>query len=461
MIRLLNAYFPTRTFFLGVSEACLIALAFLVATFARLGAGDAAIVLIDEQGFLKILVVAGAFILCMYYFDLYDSSILSNGREVAIRLFQVLGSACILLALLYYVYPPLELGRGIFLIGAFFVAMLLFLWRKLFTVINSAPLLAARVLIFGEGPLIEHLSMEIATRPELGLRVVGRVSTKTNGNDSSTSSGAVESLAQYAKSLRLNQIIVAAGDRRGVLPVKELLWMKSKGILIQDAAEVFEAVTGKVPLESLRLSWLLFSPSDRDSRFMLIYERVAALFASTLGLLVSLPLIPFIALAIRISSPGPILYRQKRVGRGGLIFDCYKFRTMRADAEADTGPTWASDDDPRITQVGHFLRTARLDEIPQLWNVIRGDMNLVGPRPERPEFVEWLNREIPNYEFRHIIRPGITGWAQIRYGYGQSIADAKEKLQYDLFYMKHMSPGLDLLILFETVKTVLLGRGSK
>jgi len=430
--------------------------------FARLGTGDAAIMLSDELGFLKILVVSAAFVICMYYFDLYDSSILANRREVVTRLFQVVGTACIVLALLYYVFPPLELGRGIFLIGALSVATLLFLWRKLFTLINNVPLLAARVLIFGEGPLVALLSREIGSRPELGMRIVGHVSQRS-GNEPSTLDGSGESecLTHYAESLRLSQVIVAAGDRRGTLPVRQLLWMKSRGVLIQDAIEVYEAITGKVPLESLRLSWLLFSPTERHSRLILIYERAAALFASILGLLLSLPLIPFIALAIKASSPGSILYRQKRVGRGGVIFDCYKFRTMRADAEADTGPTWAADDDPRIRGVGRFLRTARLDEIPQLWNVLRGDMNLVGPRPERPEFVDSLNREIPNYEFRHVIRPGITGWAQIRYKYGNSIADAKEKLQYDLFYIKNMSLGLDCLILFETIKTVLLGRGSK
>jgi sugar transferase (PEP-CTERM system associated) len=459
----MNAYLPTRTFFLGVSEACLVALAFVAAMFARLGAGDAAIVLSDEQGFLKILIVSAAFLICMYYFDLYDSSILTNGREVLTRLVQVLGTGCILLALLYYIYPPLELGRGIFLIGALLVAAVIGAWRKLFILVNRVPSLASRVLVYGEGPLVDRLSIEIAARPELGMRIVGHVPAWTDSSKSSESNGAagINKVAEYLNSFRLNQVIVAAGDRRGTLPVRELLWMKSQGVLIQDATEVYEAVTGKVPLESLRLSWLLFSPSDHDSRLVLIYERIAALSASLAGLLLTLPLIPFIALAIRISSPGPILYRQKRVGRGGVIFDCYKFRTMRADAEADTGATWATDDDPRITTVGRFLRTVRLDEIPQLWNVLKGDMNLIGPRPERPEFVEWLTQEIPNYEFRHVIRPGITGWAQIRYKYGNSIADAREKLGYDLFYIKNMSPGLDFLIIFQTIKTVLLGRGSK
>jgi exopolysaccharide biosynthesis polyprenyl glycosylphosphotransferase len=250
-------------------------------------------------------------------------------------------------------------------------------------------------------------------------------------------------------------------DRKAKLPVEQLLAVKSRGVLIQDATEVYEAITGKVPLESIRLGWLLFSPSFSDFRFVLIYNRLASVLVSVIGLLLSLPLIPFIALAIKLSSRGPILYRQERVGREGTVFNCYKFRTMRADAEADTGATWAADDDPRITRVGSFLRTSRLDEIPQLWNVLVGEMSVVGPRPERPEFVEWLSREIPHYNVRHIIRPGITGWAQVRYRYGSSIEDAKEKLRYDLFYVKNISPGFDLLILFYTIKIILLGRGAK
>ncbi|PYU20872.1 MAG: hypothetical protein DMG32_21605 [Acidobacteria bacterium] len=247
----------------------------------------------------------------------------------------------------------------------------------------------------------------------------------------------------------------------GKLPVELLLSLKSRGVLVQDGADVYEAITGKVPIESLRLGWLLFSPGFRASRFLLIYKRVAAVLISILGLLLSLPLLPFVALAIGLTSPGAVFYRQKRVGRAGTVFDCYKFRTMRADAEADQGPTWASDDDPRITPVGRFLRMSRLDEIPQLWNVLKGDMNIVGPRPERPEFVDWLTREIPYYYLRHTVRPGITGWAQVRYEYGSSVEASKEKLRYDLFYIKNLSPGLDFLIFFDTVKTILLGRGAK
>jgi sugar transferase (PEP-CTERM system associated) len=251
------------------------------------------------------------------------------------------------------------------------------------------------------------------------------------------------------------------GDRRGKLPVDALLSLKCRGLQVQDGVEVYEAITGKVPIESVRLGWLLFSPGCHASRFYLAYKRSASIVVSIVGLLLTLPLLPFIILAIKLTSTGPVLYRQKRVGRDGAVYNCYKFRSMRADAEADTGPTWAADEDPRITRVGRFLRITRMDEIPQLWNVLRGDMSLVGPRPERPEFVNTLDKEIPYYNLRHTIRPGITGWAQVRYKYGSSIEDAKEKLRYDLFYIKNMSAGLDLLIFFQTIKIILLGRGAK
>ena len=464
MIRLLNAYFPRRTFFLGVSEAVLVALAFIAATIARLGATDASLMLGYEQGFMKVVVVSAAFVICMYYFDLYDSSILSNRREVLTRLVQVLGTACLMLAGLYYVYPSLELGRGIFLIGILFASISLFLWRKLFLAINSAPRLADRVVILGDGLLVGPLSAEINHRPELALRVVACVPERNDESGEAWQLGNAEGaddLSRYVHSHRINRVIVAMGDRTSKLPVEQLLALKSRGILIQDATEVYEAITGKVPLESVRLGWLLFSPSFSDFRLVLIYKRLAGIFVSLVGLLLSLPLIPLVALAIKLTSRGPILYRQKRVGRGGSIFNCYKFRTMREDAEADSGATWAADNDPRITKVGSFMRSSRLDEIPQLWNVLKGDMSLVGPRPERPEFVEWLSREIPHYSVRHTVRPGITGWAQVRYRYGSSIEDSQEKLRYDLFYVKNMSPGFDLLIFLHTIKIILLGRGAK
>jgi sugar transferase (PEP-CTERM system associated) len=416
--------------------------------------------------------VSVAFMACMYYFELCDSAIVSDRREVIVRLIQVLGVAYIVLGLLYYLYPPVRLGRGIFHIGFLFVGLLLLLWRGLFSVINNTQRLAEQVVILGDGPLAESLLHEIETRPELGIRVTGRAQMTGNrilvGNPEHgetpptvSQSSFCEAIATDPKIGRINRIVVAMEERRGKLPVDLLLSLKNRGVQVQDGNDVYESITGKVPIESIRLSWLLFSPGNAASRLFLFYKRSASLLSSTIGLLLSIPLLPFVVLAIKLSSPGRILYRQSRVGRDGVVFRCYKFRTMRSDAEADSGPTWALDDDPRITRVGRFLRKTRIDEIPQLLNVLRGEMSLVGPRPERPEFVAALNKQIPYYHLRHSVRPGITGWAQILYKYGNSVEDAKEKLRYDLYYIKNTSVGLDLLILLNTIKIVLLGRGAK
>src|SRR5215469_6395394 len=446
MIRFLHAYFPARTLFLGISEACLIALSFVAAAIVRLGAYDATVMLHYEQGFLKIVALSGILIVCMYYFDLYHTSVLSNQREILSRLVQALGTLCIVLVILA-------------------------LWRVLFLALNQRPSFAERTVIFGDGPSAIGLSQELDLRPELGIKVVGILSAISNGNYelssrqhdpfSTTDTSIISDFSSAIGRQRVSRIIVAMDDRRGKLPVDLLLAMKSRGVRIQDGAECYEQVTGKVPIEFLRLGTLLFSSGFHLSRFLVVYKRFASIVVSVFGLVVTLPLLPFIALAIKLSSPGNLLYHQKRIGRDGAVFYCHKFRTMRADAEADTGPTWAGDEDPRITTVGRLLRITRVDEIPQLWNVLKGDMSLVGPRPERPEFIEWLKQAIPFYDFRHTVRPGITGWAQIRYRYGNSVEDAKEKLRYDLFYIKNMSPGLDALILFETVKTILLGRGAR
>jgi sugar transferase (PEP-CTERM system associated) len=472
LIRLLNAYIPKRTLLLGISEACLITLALMASALARLGPERASYMLTYQYGSLKILFVSVAFFTCMYYFDLYDSTIVSNEREVVVRLIQVLGVAYLALGLLYYLYPPVQLGRGIFNIGFILVGLLLLLWRRLFSVINSTAGLAEQVVILGDGALAESLVREIETRPELGIRVAGRAQISAIGEQHVNPDDAempitlsqtsfCEELAVSPQIRSIDRIVVAMEERRGKLPVNLLLTLKNRGVRVQDGNDVYESITGKVPIESIRLSWLLFSPGSHTSRLFLLYKRFASIVISIVGLLLSLPLFPFVILAIKLSSPGRIFYWQDRVGREGRVFRCYKFRTMRADAESDTGPIWAEHDDPRITRVGRFLRKTRMDEIPQLVNVLKGDMSLVGPRPERPEFVAELNEKIPYYHLRQSVRPGITGWAQILYRYGSSVEDAKEKLRYDLYYIKNSSAGLDLLILLNTIKIVLVGRGAK
>jgi sugar transferase (PEP-CTERM system associated) len=296
------------------------------------------------------------------------------------------------------------------------------------------------------------------SRVNMGIDVVGW----TGNVEGELSRDAVAShLMELVRQNRVHRVIVAMPDRRGTLPVEELLKLRLAGVKIEEATSWLERITGRIEVEQLYPSWLVFAEGFHFSTFFLAIRQVLNFSVALAGAILSLPLLPFIMLAIKLDSPGPALYRQQRVGRGGRLFYCYKFRTMQKDAEADTGATWAADGDPRITRIGKFLRASRLDEIPQLWCVLKGDMNFVGPRPERPEFVEWLSKEIPYYGVRHAVRPGITGWAQVQYKYGNTLADAREKLQYDLFYIKNASVGLDLFISFQTIKIVLLGRGAK
>ena len=244
------------------------------------------------------------------------------------------------------------------------------------------------------------------------------------------------------------------------MPVRELLDLRLRGVVIENSSPLVERLSGKLPLDGLNPSMLIFAEGFKMNTTHMLLRRLLSISVSLVASLICLPFVPFIILAVRLSSPGPILFSQTRVGRRGKLFTAYKFRTMRQDAEAN-GAVWAVKDDPRVTRVGMIMRKTRLDEIPQLWNVLRGDMAFVGPRPERPEFVQWLSQEIPYYDLRHMIRPGITGWAQVRYQYGASLEETKRKLEYDLYYVKHQTIGLDLLIMFETIKTIILRRGAQ
>jgi sugar transferase (PEP-CTERM system associated) len=464
LIRLLHAYFPARTVFLGVSEACLVALAFVAATIARLGPNDATLMLGYEQGAIKILLVSAAFMICMYYFDLYDSSILSNRREVLSRLVGVLGTVCVVLAVLYYLYPPLELGRGIFAIGFILVAGVLLLWRKIFSAINSQPQFAERALIFGDGPLAASLLHELESRPELGLRVVGQLKTFENGSGRSgliSSEQKLDALLSTVLPYKANHLIVALGERRGNLPVEALLQLKSHGVNIRDGSELYEAVTGKVSIEFISLSALLYSSGFRVSQPTAICRRAFSFVLALLGFVVTLPLMVLIALAVRMDSLGPVIFQQRRVGQDGKLFTLYKFRTMMVGSDRNENPRPAETTDGRFTRVGGLLRRTRMDELPQIVNILRGDMHLVGPRPFVPNQEQECFEKIPYYRQRWVVKPGATGWAQVNRGYCATLKDNEEKLGYDLFYIKNASIGLDLLILFKTVKILLLGRGSR
>lgn len=458
MLRLFNVYYPVRMLVLQGGEALIICCSFLLAVRIRLGE-DTLLVLQYENGVYKILAIAALAMVCLHYFDLYDPQRLPSSGETYFRLLVVLGALSFVLAATGYFLPSFLIGQGVFVTGLTILTLALLGWRSAYTWVIRQPYLRERVYVLGAGERATRLVETLRARQELGMDVVGWAGSIDDGSLKR------ETLASTLRALQKNRgvdrVIVAMSDRRGTMPVRELLDLRLSGIKVEEATALLEKVSGKIEVDELSPSWLIFSEGFRLNPSFLMARRFISTVVSLAGLLLVLPLLPLMALAVKLTSPGPVLYRQKRVGRYGVLFDCYKFRTMRADAEAEAGPTWAGDDDPRTTLVGRVLRRTRLDEIPQLWNVLRGDMGFVGPRPERPEFVEWLSREIPYYHLRHIIRPGLTGWAQVRYQYGASLEESKEKLRYDLYYIKNISLSLDLLIVLHTIKIVLLGRGSR
>ncbi len=457
MIRIFNLYVPTRLLVLLGGEIVTICASFWLAILIRFG-GQSDITFYDERVFWKIVAIAALALVCSHYLELYDLQQLTKPSETYSRILMLLGIVCLLLAGLTYVFPWFSVGRGVFLIGICILSLTWMFWRWAYGRLISFPLMREHVYLLGQGDRARQIAQAIRTRGELGMDMDGWAGEIAS--ESLTRDSLGEVLLETARRGAVQRVIVALDDRRSRMPVQELLELRMRGVLIEDGATLLEKITGQIDVDSLHPSALIFSDGFRlRPKHWLIRDFVSTILALALSL-VTLPLIPIIVLLIKLTSPGPALYRQKRVGFRNRVFNCYKFRTMRADAEADSGPTWALDDDPRVTHIGKFLRMTRLDEIPQLWNVLRGDMEFVGPRPERPEFIERLSEQIPYYRLRHVVRPGITGWAQVNYKYGNTVDDSKEKLKYDLFYIKNMSLGLDFWILFQTVKTVLFGEGA-
>jgi sugar transferase (PEP-CTERM system associated) len=458
VIRLFKVYYPLRTLILLVGEAMIVWLSFVLGTMLQ-NREESWLLLNVENGYVKILAVTAIVLLFSHWFDLYDPSNLGAKWDQIFRVLLVLGFVALALSAVGFLYPSILPGNGSALAGLIILTFTLLGWRGAYFWMVKQPFLRERVYVLGTGERALRLVTGLRQRSTLGIDVVGWTGDVEGELNRDTVASHLMGLAKGEKGV--HRVIVAMPNRRGTLPVEELLDLRLGGVKVEEATSWLEKITGRIEVEQLYPSWLIFAEGFRFSFMFRLIRRAMNFSVALVGLVVSLPLLPFIVLAIKLDSPGPVLYRQQRVGRRGVAFYCYKFRTMRVDAEADTGATWSSDDDPRITRVGKFLRSARFDEIPQLWCVLRGDMHFVGPRPERPEFVQWLSKEIPYYGVRHVVRPGITGWAQVQYKYGNTLADAREKLQYDLFYIKNASLGLDLVIMFQTIKIVLLGRGAQ
>ncbi|HKY21195.1 MAG TPA: TIGR03013 family XrtA/PEP-CTERM system glycosyltransferase [Vicinamibacterales bacterium] len=453
-----------RALVLVLAESGLIIGAVGLAAYARFGEWMW-VVMAEENGFLKALLIAFVCQTCLYYTDLYDFRKVGDHRDKFIRIAQALGAASFILAVIYFWSPSMMIGRGVFLIAAMLVISFIIGWRMGFDWLMQQVGPRERLLLVGTSIAAVKLAREIfERRQELGVEIVGFIDAdpKKVGEHVLNPGviGTLDDISSIVRTRAVDRVVVSLADARGKLPMDRLLEIKLEGVTFDHLASVYEEYTGKIAVENLRPSWLIFSSGFQGGRTLRSAKRAMDVLAAVMGLLLSAPLILLIAIMVRLTSRGPVLYHQARVGYRGRVFMVHKFRSMRVDAEADSGPVWAKSGDPRVTPIGRFLRKARLDELPQLWNVLVGEMSFVGPRPERPEFVEELTREIPFYGQRHVVRPGLTGWAQVRYSYGASREDALEKLQYELFYIKNLSLALDLFIILKTIKTVVLRRGT-
>ena len=403
-------------------------------------------------------------LLCLYYNDLYDLTVVRTSREVIIRMLQAVGTASILIALLYLVLPGLAVADGAFLPAAGVFLLGMFLWRLVFNRVATLQSFGERILIIGTDETARTVARQVLAQRDFPYEIVGFIDEDARRIGESIVNprivGTPADIQELVTTRGIDRIFVGLSDRRGRLPVRELLRAKLSGVRVEDVNTVYERLTGKLMVEDLRPSWLIFSDDFRASRLTRQTKRAFDTLLAFVGLVIAAPLMVLVAVAVWLESGFPVLYRQERVGQHGRRFMLNKFRSMRHDAEGAT-PIWASESDERVTAVGGVIRKMRFDELPQLWNVLRGDMSFVGPRPERSYFVSQLAAQIPFYEQRHAVKPGITGWAQVKYRYGASLEDSLEKLRYDLYYVKHLSLPFDLTILFDTVKVVLFAKGAR
>jgi sugar transferase (PEP-CTERM system associated) len=408
--------------------------------------------------------LAGVVVFALYLADLYDPRLRLGRREVVVRLLVALCGAVIVAGALGFAFPPVRFGRFAFVEIMGLTSAGLVAWRLLAVWFQSSTRLVERVIVLGvgrgTGPILGEATS--AARPYV---VLGFVDDDPAASDHLPAGayllGKPKDLLNLVEELRAEVVVVGLRDMRRALPTRDLLECRLRGVRVEDWVSFCERQTGRILVSELRPSWLIFSDGFVKTRATRALKRALDVAFAMAGLALGLPLMGLAAVLIKLDSPGPVLFRQERVGQGGRIFVLRKFRSMRADAEKMSGPVWAVPADSRVTRLGRILRRTRLDELPQLFDVLVGNMSFVGPRPERPQFVQLLRGRIPFYMERHSVKPGLTGWAQVRYPYGASVEDAIEKLQYDLYYVKNLSLFLDLVILVATVQVVLFGRGAR
>jgi sugar transferase (PEP-CTERM system associated) len=467
MLRIGGQKVPTPLLLLLAIDCCLIALGLFAAVVLRFSVANYGSVfqyLLTWQTLFRFVVAILVCEISLYFNDLYDFRLMTTPSDTLVRLLQAFGVACLALAVCYYLAPDFGFGRGIAVLAAPVIVALTLGWRLLMAQDPNTLGTSERMLILGTGPTGIALARDILSRPELQLSVVGFLDEKGENIGKSLVNpgiiGAADDVEEIAKNQKIDHVVISLLERRGMMPVRQLLRLKFAGVKVDDAHSFYERMTGRIILERLSPSWLILSDGFRKSTLLIVAKRAIDVVLSLISLIVCLPIFAVTAIAILLETGTPVLFRQERTGLNGRSFEMLKFRSMRTDAEA-AGPQWASTGDDRITRVGKLIRKFRIDELPQAINVLRGEMSVVGPRPERPEFVSMLEEQIPFYGLRHFVRPGITGWAQVRYQYGASVEETKTKLEYDLFYIKHLSVMLDFAVLFETTKVMLSGRGAK
>lgn len=456
---LFNKYYPLRNLLFFAGESLLIFSTFSLVQYLLFGyflhfyyLGNHLI----QAAFITII-----FQICLYFFDLYDLSRDLSIAATATKMTQAFGLGCILLAISYYSLPALSTSIRIFWVGYVTTCFGVLLWRWAYYLILNKRLFSHNILILGTDSFASAIAEEIEGPRDSAYKIVhfiGDSKVRFNPNQVPVSPK-IPDIAGYCHSNNIELIVIALDDRRKKTPTKELLACKLNGIRVKQGVDFYEGITGKLPVERVDPSGIFFSDGFRLGRGTRTLKRCLDITFAITGIVLSLPICVLSACIIKLESPGPIFYLQKRVGQRGRIFQVIKFRSMHLDAEQN-GAVWASKNDDRATRFGAVMRKTRVDELPQLWNVLRGEMSTVGPRPERPIFVEELIEKIPYYTIRHYIKPGITGWAQVSYPYGASVKDALRKLEYDLYYMKNISFFMDLMIIFKTVKTVLFSNDA-
>lgn len=420
---------------------------------------------IDVAAYLgQALVLALCCVVSFYYNDLYDIRKVKGFSEFAARMVQALGVVFILLAGCYTFFAELQLANGPFVSSLVIIGGLVVPVRAAFYALMRSHAMSERVLILGTGPLAWNIAAEIVSAPALGYDLIGFVDDNghlplgQSSNQQYTMLGSIEELEQIVIAHRPARVVVALIERRGRLPVQQLLKMRMDGIIVEEGIEIYERLTGKLAIESLTPGYIIFSQDFNRSHWQTALRRGISLMVAVGGLAMTWPIMAIIVLLIRLDSGSPILFIQERVGIRGRIFPLLKFRTMHPDE--GIASVWIRDNIHRVTRVGKWLRKFRLDELPQFVNILRGDVNIVGPRPHTPAKYQALVEKIPYYAIRYTVRPGITGWAQVQQGYANDLEEESEKVRYDLFYIKHMSIAYDLRILFDTVKIILSGQGS-